>query len=476
MCAGMKLPRLAAACLALLAPLAGCAAAGVEGAGWEGSAARGGALAQTRTSHVVAEIQAANAWVGDAARAEKYAAMKASPFAFFRGSNHLYWKDLGQAPELDAYGGAAATRAWLGGDMHVDNTGSFDDDQGTIVFGLNDFDEAVIADYQLDVWRLATSLALVARENGGFSAAEEEAVLDAFTEHYLDAMAAYAAGSGEATRRFTAGNTYGLLDDFLSGVAASESRAEMLDAWTVKVGGVRRFDTSGNPDLAPVSAAVDSDVRGHMSAYRATLSGGGTSLPSSYFTVKSVAARLHAGVGSLGATRYYVLIEGPSSSQGDDRILDVKAQRAPSSWAYVSAAAVSQTDAACGGDTARRAALAYKALGYRVDDLLGWVTLSDGSAYTVRERSPWKGTLDTADLDTMARITNLAEQWGEVLAAHHARADRDWDASIVPASVDGEIDARTDGDHTGFRALVRAVALEYADQVHLDFASFCASF
>ncbi|WP_436626660.1 DUF2252 family protein [Sorangium sp. So ce136] len=29
------------------------------------------------------------------ARSEKYAQMEASPFAFFRGSNHLYWKDLG---------------------------------------------------------------------------------------------------------------------------------------------------------------------------------------------------------------------------------------------------------------------------------------------------------------------------------------------------------------------------------------------
>lgn len=457
---------------ALCAAFAACASGGGDSLGGVSR----GALAQSRTAYVVAEIQAANAWLSDAARAEKYAAMRASPFAFFRGSNHLYWKDLGQSPDLTTYGGAAATRTWLSGDMHVDNTGSFDDDHGTIVFGLNDFDEAIIADYQLDVWRLATSLVLVARQNGGFSSADESSIVDSFTEHYLDAMATYATGSGEATQHFTASNTYGLLDDFLAGVAASDSRAKMLDAWTVTVGGVRRLNTSTQPDLAPVTAAVDSDVRGHMSDYRVTLSGGGTSLPASYFTVKSVAARLHAGLGSLGSTRYYVLIEGATSSQSDDRILDVKAQRSPSPWAYVAPAAASQTDAACGGGMARRVTLAYKALGYRVDDHLGWMTLSDGAAYSVRERSPWKDTFDSASLDSITRITKLAEQYGDVLAAHHARADRDWDATVFPASVDGEIDARTDGDHAGFRALARAIARSYADQVALDHASFVASF
>src|SRR5262249_25008295 len=160
-------------------------------------------------------------------------------------------------------------------------------------------------------------LVLVARDNGGFSAADEASVVDAVTEHYLDAMASYAGTSDEATRRFMASNTYGLLDDFLNDVASKDSRKKMLDAWTVTVSGVRRLDAAGNPDLAPVSSAVDADVRAQVAVYRATLSGGGTSLPASYFQVKSVAARLHAGIGSLGATRYYVLIEGATTDQDD---------------------------------------------------------------------------------------------------------------------------------------------------------------
>jgi len=431
--------------------------------------------AQDRTGVVVTEIANANALLSSAARAEKYGLMKASASAFFRGTNHLYWKDFGSSSQLLGYGGVSSTRTWLGGDMHVDNLGSFDDDQGDVVYALDDFDEAVLGDYQLDVWRLAVSVVLVARENG-FGRADQGAFLDSFTEAYLDAMASYAGNSGETTRKFLASNTYGLLDDFLDNVTASSSRSEMLGDWTVLIGGVRRLDTSGNPDLAAVTAAVDGDVRNHIAAYRSTLSGGGTSLPAGYFAVKSVAERLHAGLGSLGATRYYVLIEGPTSGPDDDRILDVKAQTTPTPWSYLPSTAVSQTSAVCGGNMALRTVLAYKALGYRVDDLLGWVALSDGKTYSVRARSPFKDAFDTTTLTTTTRLTNLAEQWGQVLATHHARADKDWDSSVFPSSLDGQINALTSGDHAGFRARVRALALDYADQVELDYASFLANF
>src|SRR5262245_32397039 len=141
----------ALACLALLSlPMTAC----IGGADLDtepSDATVVGITAKRRTRFVQTEVQAANAALTDALRAEKYGEMKASPFAFFRGTDHLYWKDLGQSPDLSTYGGQSATRAWIGGDMHVDNTGAFDDDEGTIVFAINDFDEAIIADYQLDV-------------------------------------------------------------------------------------------------------------------------------------------------------------------------------------------------------------------------------------------------------------------------------------------------------------------------------------
>lgn len=430
--------------------------------------------ATSRTSLVVAEITTANAAVPSAERAEKFALMKGSAHAFLRGSNHLFWRDLARSPLLSIYGGMSATRTLLAGDQHLSNFGIFDDDQGDVVFALNDFDQAVVGDYQLDLWRAAVSLVLVAREHG-FSSATQASALDAFTESYLDAMASYSEDGAETSTKHTAAEAYGVLDERLREVAAEQSRATMLAEWTVVVSGERRFDLS-HPDLAAVSAAIDSDVRARLTGYRGTLSGGGASLPASFFSVKSVAQRLHAGLGSLGARRYYVLIEGASASNGDDRILDLKEQTAPAGLAYLDSAAVAQTQYVCGGDHALRVVLAQKALGYRVDDLLGYVGLGDSKRYSVRERSPFKADLDPSELSTATRLTNLAEQWGLILATHHARADRDWDASIFPGSLDGAIHARTDGDHAGVRALVRSVALDYADQVALDWASFRSAF
>lgn len=431
--------------------------------------------ATSRTSVVQAALTAANAGLSASARDEKYSAMAEGPFAFYRGSNPLFWMDLGDGAWLDAYGGDAETRTWLCGDGHVGNIGAFQDDQGDIVFALNDFDEAVIADYQLDVLRLATSLVLVARDNGGFSAGDEEDAVDAFTEAYLDAMADYATNHDEEDRTFRASNTSGPLDDFLDDVESTHSRSDLLDQWTIKVSSKRVLDTSGNPDLAAVSSAVKSDLTAAISAYRGTLTGGGASLPSSYFKVKSVAERLHAGVGSLGVKRYYVLIEGPSTGQSDDRILDVKAQGAPSAWGLLDAAAQADTEDASGGDHAARGVIAAKALGVHVDDLLGTLTLS-GQRYSVREVSPYKASFPTDELTSDSKLQSMAAQWGALLATQHARADQDWDSGVFPFSLDDQIDARTDGDHSGFRALMRAMAVEYADQVELDYASFLMVF
>lgn len=432
------------------------------------------AAATRRTSVVVAEITAANAGLPSAERAEKLALMKASPHAFLRGSNHLFWRDLARSPLLSIYGGMSATRTFLAGDQHLANFGIFDDDQGDVVYGLDDFDQAVVGDYQLDLWRAAVSLVLVARENG-LPRSSEAGALDALTESYLDAMASYSQDAAETSTKHTAAEAYGVLDERLREVAAELGRATMLAEWTVVTAAGRRFDP-GHPELAAVSAEVDGDVRARLPGYRGTLTGGGASLPSSFFTVKGVAQRLHAGLGSLGMQRYYVLIEGATTSASDDRILDLKEQAAPAALAYLDAAAATQTQYVCGGDHALRAVLAQKALGYRVDDLLGQVSLGDGKRYGVRERSPYKADLDPAELSTATRLTHLAEQWGLILATHHARADRDWDASIFPGSLDGAIHARTDGDHAGVRALVRSVALDYADQVALDWTSFRSAF
>ena len=89
--------------------------------------------------------------------ARKYASMRASAFAFFRGTAHLFWEDLARAPiRLPT-----APLAWASGDLHLENFGSYRGDNRLPYFDVNDFDEACLAPAPWEVARFLTSVHLV---------------------------------------------------------------------------------------------------------------------------------------------------------------------------------------------------------------------------------------------------------------------------------------------------------------------------
>ena len=422
-----------------------------------------------RPAQVVAEIEAFNASLSADARHSKYCKMASSPFVFYRGVNHLYWKDLASDRRLGLFGGDR-TKIWLQGDLHAYNYGSFDNDKGKVVYDLNDFDEVIIADYQMDVWRMAVSLVLIAEQNGGFPTSSLAEILDSLSESYLDTTASYRGNDDERDASFTAANTYGPLDNFLRDIEDSESRRDMLDKWTNAGTGGRIFDRS-LAKLTAADPAVEAEIRAAMPRYQTTVARRLQNDPD-YFAVKDVARRLAAGTGSLGVPRYYVLIDGQTDGQDDDRILDVKKQGLPSAYPYLTASEHSQIDRAATAQ-ARRTIAGYRALASDADDHLGWMRLSDGD-YSARERSPYTEAFPTETLTSKSQFIDMAEQWGMILASAHARSDKDHDASIIDYSFDKQVDILTDGHHGAFRALLREVASVYAAQVNEDYRSFTA--
>jgi uncharacterized protein (DUF2252 family) len=326
---------------------------------------------------------------------------------------------------------------------------------------MNDYDQAVVADYQMDVWRLATSLVLAGRQDGLSSSKIHDAV-DAFTEAYLDQMDDDRKGDGEADREFDISNTTGVLQAFLA-QAAQSTRATLLARWTVGAGAARSFDLT-NPNLAAVDAATRAAVADAVARYLPTLH---KPLPAAAFAVKSVARRLHAGVASLGLGRYYVLIEGPSTGGDDDIILDVKEETAPAAAAFLALPRFASE--------AQRAATANRALDVRVDDGLGWTSIG-GKPFLVRSLSPAKDTLDEKKYQASADFKATAQQMGRVVATFHARGDEDFDPALVPFDVEALVHALTDGQHDAFRALVWQHASSYATQAAKDWTTFTQAF
>ena len=87
---------------------------------------------------------------------ERYARMKADPFAFLRGAAAVMAADLAAGP-------TTGLRVQSCGDCHLANFGSYATPEGIPVFDVNDFDETLPAPFEWDVKRLAASLVVAGR-------------------------------------------------------------------------------------------------------------------------------------------------------------------------------------------------------------------------------------------------------------------------------------------------------------------------
>src|ERR1043165_9623032 len=86
----------------------------------------------------------------------KHRLMKDNPFMFLRATYFRWARQIPQiCPEL-----MDAPQLLCIGDLHLENFGTWRDADGRLVWGVNDFDEAAVMPYVLDLVRLATSIHL----------------------------------------------------------------------------------------------------------------------------------------------------------------------------------------------------------------------------------------------------------------------------------------------------------------------------
>lgn len=102
--------------------------------------------------------------------------MLASKFAFFRGTAELMEQDLKQQYQ-------SHIPLIICGDAHVNNYGFYASPERQLVFGLNDFDESRIGNWESDLKRLLVSARLAGEENG-FSLEDINKVLYLITKTY----------------------------------------------------------------------------------------------------------------------------------------------------------------------------------------------------------------------------------------------------------------------------------------------------
>lgn len=236
----------------------------------------------------------------------KYRAIADNPFSFLRGTCHLFYEDLPTGGLLDD-----APAAWICGDLHLENFGSYKGENRLTYFDLNDFDEALLAPAHWDLSRFLVSV-LVAAESLQVRPPEAIALCHCFLDAYA---AALADGKARWVERATA---TGMVRDLLRGLR-ERSRSALLDSRTDIQGGKRKLRLDGKKALV-VDAASREKVAGFMADYAKTQS------HPEFFKVLDVARRI-AGTGSLGGERYVILVRGRGGADGNF-LLDLKhAQR-----------------------------------------------------------------------------------------------------------------------------------------------------
>ncbi|NER00210.1 MAG: DUF2252 domain-containing protein [Cyanothece sp. SIO2G6] len=287
----------------------------------------------------------------------------------------------------------------------------------------------------------------------------------------------------------------GPLDRFLDKVDKRNGRQQLLEKWTIAPSEQdppfphRRFDLVKRADKLMAVTEVEREAIAHQLPHYGTTLTGKVDYDPDRFHICDIARRINAGTGSLGVRRYYVLITGKGNNR--ERILDIKHQPTPTPYPYMRAGDRHIYDQQFSDNHALRHSVAYRALTNHTDDYLGWLHLNlpdqalpdqvlpdqalpdqTSGYFSVRELMPHMKAFDPTSLKTAKDAHTMAVTWGHILAAAHARADKNFDTTYVTHSIDKQVDQITDGHHREFRELVRAIAFEYADQVQTDWRTF----
>jgi len=378
----------------------------------------------------------------------RYARMRQSPFAFFRGSAAVMAWDLSRTP-------VSGIRVQACGDCHAANFGGFASPERQLLFDINDFDETLPAPWEWDVKRLAASIILASRDLGLSGGVCDDAVLT-MAQSYRQRVRDYG-----RMRALEVWYSHMDAEVFLAGAKTAEARKR----WQ-QVEEKARHQTAEHifPNIANVvngrTRIVDhpplvyhpreSDlIRKHVTRmfrhYRETLPQERRVILDRYQIVD--VARKVVGVGSVGTRCAVVLL---MAGEHDPLLLQFK-EALPS----VLESYAGRSRYANHGE---RVVTGQRMLQSASDVFLGWTRDEQGRSYYFRQLRDMKMKID---LETMAKADWLeyVEICGWALARAHARTG---DAALIGGYL---------GKNDTFDCALAKFAGSYADQAERDHAA-----
>ncbi|MHB8416435.1 MAG: DUF2252 family protein [Myxococcales bacterium] len=333
--------------------------------------------------------------------------MAKHPFAFFRGSFHVFAADWLSGLCDPWRDGRARERDPVVGDVHIESFGAHEARDGTIVFSIQDLDEAAELDYDLDVFRAAASAAL-AVDQAGLPLGAACTAAARLAQGYADEAMRLAEGKDdpawivakdlhapppvqELCERLAAVTRPAFLDELCEPAAAGAPRRLRRGERHVEIRNER-------------ARAVLDGLSSYLRA-QAGRSEGPKYLPA------DVVYRV-AGTGGLGRHRYTVLLAPEGGAAGAEVLLEVK-ETTPASLDLQRG----HTQADQAERVVRRTAEAQG----RPNGWLGYARIGS-QPYQIREIGPHDGHLSPAGLASPAEAEAVLECCGRLLAATHHRS------------------------------------------------------
>lgn len=396
----------------------------------------------------------------------KFRKMAADPFAFYRGSACLFLADVAEID--DAWADERTSRVWIHGDLHVENFGTYMNDEGLLVFDVNDFDEAYLGHFSWDLRRFVASLALM----GWQKALPEEdlrELAERYLRAYLDQVRRYCATDddiGDFSLRLD--NTDGPSHAVLL-AARAQTRIDMLDSMTVVTDHERRFVDGAT--ARHLNAAERSMVLAAFGRYVETIPESKRFSQAVFYDVKDVVASTGFGIGSAGLPAYNVLIEGYNQALENDIVLSMKQGNRPA----LSRVVRDQRLADAFEHDGHRTVVSQRALQAHADRLLGWTTI-DGTGFVVSELSPYELDLDWSDVTEPDEMAPLLVDLGRATAKIHCASDEDSDERLVEFQTEEAIVTAVGEREDEFVEDLVEFALTYAETVRRDHALFVDAF
>ena len=244
----------------------------------------------------------------------KYEAMAENAFRFFRGTCHLFYEDLAAAEPLPL-----SPLAWICGDLHIENFGSYKGDNKLVYFDLNDFDEALLAPASYEVVRMVCSI-FIAFDNLKI---EQEKALNMARLFLKTYSATLAKGKAISIEPRTA---KGIVCAFLT-AATRTGEKDLLKKRTVSK--KKRIMLSLEDERHfKLDKPLRRELKAHINEWIKTSSDG----PYNYEVISAV-FRL-AGTGSIGVKRYLFLLKS-TNTKNKYLLLDMKQARSSSVAPYL---------------------------------------------------------------------------------------------------------------------------------------------